>query len=98
MVPIRNPRPAEIGINGSEKWNWWERAKMEDTTMVCIQCDEEFEFSVLEQKKYEDRGYDIPKRCPSCRKHKNRNVDPVEDRRHSNRKRGSSSKHMHEEW
>ena len=71
---------------------------MKDMTMVCIQCDEEFEFSALEQKKYEDRGYDIPKRCPSCRKHKSRNMDPVVDRRHSNRRRGVSSKHMREEW
>ena len=61
----------------SETWNQGERNQMEDLLMVCIQCEEEFEFSVLEQKKYEDRGYDIPKRCPSCRKHKSRNMDSV---------------------
>jgi hypothetical protein len=82
----------------SETWNQRERTQMEDLIMVCIQCEEEFQFSVSEQKKYEDRGYDIPKRCPSCRKHKSRNSDLTEDRRHSNRKRGSLSKHMNEEW
>jgi hypothetical protein len=71
---------------------------MEDLLMVCIQCEEEFEFSVLEQKKYEDRGYDIPKRCPSCRKHKSRNMDSAEDRHYANRKRDSLSKHRNEEW
>ena len=71
---------------------------MEDMTMVCVQCEEEFEFSVLEQEKYEERGYDIPKRCPSCRKHKSRNLDSAEDRRQSNRKRGSLSKLMNGEW
>ena len=70
---------------------------MEDITMVCIQCEEEFEFNVLEQGKYEARGYDMPKRCPSCRKHKNKNLDQAENRRHSNRKRGEWSKHMNED-
>jgi len=71
---------------------------MENITMVCIQCEKEFEFNVSEQEKYEDRGYDMPKRCPSCRKHKNRNLDQAENRRHSNRKRGALSKHMNEDW
>jgi len=71
---------------------------MENITMVCIQCEKEFEFNVSEQEKYEDRGYDMPKRCPSCRKHKNRNLDQAENRRHSNRKRGGLSKHMNEDW
>ena len=91
-------QPLNMMPKYSEAWDQREITEMEDLTMVCIQCEEEFEFSVLEQKKYEERGYDIPKRCPSCRKHKSRNQDSAEDRRHSNRKRGSLSKHMNEEW
>jgi NAD-dependent SIR2 family protein deacetylase len=71
---------------------------MKDMIVVCVQCEEEFEFSAMEQKRYEDRGYDFPKRCPSCRKHKYRNMDLMEDRHHVNRKRDFSSKYRNEEW
>ena len=71
---------------------------MKDMILVCVQCESEFEFSAVEQKKCEDRGYDIPKRCPSCRKHKYRHMDLTEDRRHVNRKRDFLSKNRHSEW
>ncbi len=71
---------------------------MEDMILVCVRCEEEFEFSALEQEKYEDRGYDIPKRCPTCRKHKYRNMDAMDDRRHTNKKREYSSKNRNADW
>lgn len=82
----------------SETQNQTEINQIEDMIMVCVQCDEEFDFSIQEQEKYEERGYDIPKRCPSCRKHKSRSLDLTENRRHIKRKRGLLFNKMNEDW
>lgn len=50
---------------------------MESLYLTCIQCDAPFEFSVNEQKLYRDRGFDTPRRCSLCRKHKSKSTgDP----------------------
>lgn len=38
--------------------------------IICMQCDNEFEFDEAEQARYAEKGYDAPHRCPECRKHK----------------------------
>ena len=45
---------------------------MEELILTCIQCEKDFEFSIAEQEYYGDRGFDPPKRCPSCRKNKSK--------------------------
>ena len=40
--------------------------------LTCWQCGQEFLFSSREQKKYLQRGFDPPRRCPDCRKHRSR--------------------------
>ena len=45
---------------------------METEWIVCIQCDEEFEFSIADQIRYERKGFEPPKRCSECRKHKSK--------------------------
>jgi CxxC-x17-CxxC domain-containing protein len=40
---------------------------MEDKTLTCIECGEEFPFSADEQQFYEERGFTEPKRCRACR-------------------------------
>jgi rubrerythrin len=45
---------------------------MEDQFLYCVQCDESFLFTVADQHKFLDMGYDPPKRCPHCRKNKTR--------------------------
>lgn len=40
---------------------------MQDETIKCG-CGKDFEFTVGEQKFYQERGYQKPKRCPDCRK------------------------------
>jgi CxxC-x17-CxxC domain-containing protein len=40
---------------------------MEDVTLVCVDCGEEFIFSSGEQEFYLSRGFHTPKRCKSCR-------------------------------
>lgn len=39
----------------------------EDRTLTCVQCNNEFTFSVDDQRYHAERGYQDPKRCPTCR-------------------------------
>lgn len=39
----------------------------------CVDCGVIFEMSAEEQKWYLEKGFQIPKRCPECRKNKRRN-------------------------
>jgi len=43
---------------------------MGEQIITCVQCEEEFEFSTRQQEYFQDKGFDPPKRCPSCRKNK----------------------------
>ena len=39
----------------------------EDKTLVCADCGTQFTFSADDQEFHASRGYQDPKRCPSCR-------------------------------
>ncbi len=39
----------------------------EDRTLTCVECGAEFTFSSEDQQFHAGRGYQDPKRCPSCR-------------------------------
>lgn len=42
---------------------------MEDKTIKCVDCGEDFAFTVREQEFYKEKGFNNePKRCPDCRK------------------------------
>ena len=60
---------------------------MEAIFLTCIQCDEDFEFSVSEQKKYNQRGFDAPLRCPECRKNKHKDSEQAEKRKFRDKKK-----------
>lgn len=36
--------------------------------LICQDCGREFAFSAGEQKFYQEKGFEPPKRCPDCRK------------------------------
>ncbi|RZN14186.1 MAG: cytochrome C551 [Methanosarcinales archaeon] len=40
---------------------------MEDKTLTCQDCSEEFIFTAGEQEFFEEKGFDEPKRCKECR-------------------------------
>jgi CxxC-x17-CxxC domain-containing protein len=40
---------------------------MEEATLVCEDCGEEFIFSAEEQEFYMSKGFQTPKRCKPCR-------------------------------
>lgn len=48
---------------------------METMILNCIQCEEDFEFSIDEQKKYNQKGFDAPLRCSQCRRNKAKSSD-----------------------
>jgi CxxC-x17-CxxC domain-containing protein len=39
----------------------------QDKTLVCADCGQNFTFSASDQEFHASRGYQDPKRCPSCR-------------------------------
>jgi hypothetical protein len=39
----------------------------EDVQIKCVGCGQEFTFTVREQQFYEDKGFQVPRRCPACR-------------------------------
>ena len=39
----------------------------EDRNLTCVECNSEFVFSADDQEFHAQRGYQDPKRCPSCR-------------------------------
>ena len=46
--------------------------EMESNWIVCVQCDDEFEFTIADQVRYAKKRFEAPKRCPPCRKHKSK--------------------------
>jgi CxxC-x17-CxxC domain-containing protein len=40
---------------------------LQDKTLVCADCGAEFAFSAADQEFHAGRGYQDPKRCPTCR-------------------------------
>lgn len=40
---------------------------MEDKTLKCKECGDNFVLTVNDQKWYQDKGFTFPKRCKSCR-------------------------------
>ncbi|MFH1991287.1 MAG: zinc-ribbon domain containing protein [Pseudomonadota bacterium] len=60
---------------------------MENLILTCIQCNTDFEFGAGEQQKYQERGFDVPLRCPQCRKNKYRDSEHQERRKFKDKKK-----------
>jgi len=45
---------------------------MKDKTIVCAQCNGTFILSAEEMERILSKGFGLPKRCPDCRKKKNK--------------------------
>ena len=43
---------------------------MSDRIILCMQCEKPFVITAQEHARLRGRGFDIPKRCPECRRHK----------------------------
>ena len=65
---------------------------METILLECIQCQSEFEYSPAEQEYHDRMGFDDPKRCPYCRKHKTKVAD---NHRYDGRSRKQHERNKH---
>ena len=54
---------------------------MKDKIIMCIQCERPFAVTAEEQTRLQERGFDIPRRCPGCRKNKAKKGQSVDNRR-----------------
>lgn len=68
---------------------------MSSIEFECIQCGNPFELSEIEKKRFAAKGFDFPRRCHDCRRHKNREAE--KSRKHPNRKRDYRLKYGREE-
>jgi len=59
----------------------------------CVDCGEGFEFSVGEQRYYEEKGFVEPKRCRPCRERRKREIEEAKARQHINRGRENGGRH-----
>ncbi|MDG7041501.1 MAG: zinc-ribbon domain-containing protein [Nitrososphaerota archaeon] len=50
--------------------------KFEDRKLVCIDCGQEFEFPIGEQRFFASKNLSTPRRCPSCRKRRRDTLVP----------------------
>ena len=59
---------------------------MQSEWLVCVQCEDEFEFSAADQIRYGEKGFEPPQRCPSCRRHKSKGIHQDGKRHDKSRK------------
>lgn len=69
---------------------------MKDQMLFCVQCDEPFTYSVKEQIRHSQQGFDAPRRCQTCRQRKVR-MDNRSEGRGDRRKVKSRQRFDYEE-
>lgn len=52
------------------------KLELKDKTLICVDCGEEFIFSVGEQRYFISKGLSIPKRCSECRLSRRQHIVP----------------------
>lgn len=55
--------------------NEYENKVIDPIVNTCIDCGQEFIMSPAEQKYYFSKGFELPKRCPDCRKKRKEQVE-----------------------
>ena len=63
-----------------------------DKSINCMQCGNQFTITSHEQERLLSKGFDLPKRCPVCRKNKNRGANDTHEEWDLKRKRKQSRK------
>lgn len=53
----------------------------EDKAIKCTDCEQDFVWTVSEQRWYKDKCFDPPKRCPFCRRERRRKIKETASRR-----------------
>jgi NAD-dependent SIR2 family protein deacetylase len=54
----------------------------DEFSRICVQCEQDFSLTEKELSRHRINGFDLPLRCPECRKHKLKHLTPAKwDRR-----------------
>jgi CxxC-x17-CxxC domain-containing protein len=61
---------------------------MNNQKLTCQECGQEFPFSSGEQKFFEEKGFEPPKRCPDCRKKRKTSKPSKEEFKNTNTSAG----------
>lgn len=62
--------------------------------LQCVQCDAEFTISEEDLERYHQMGFDLPQRCPACRRHKRKDTVAPQSSRHNQKKRDYQRKYV----
>ncbi len=63
---------------------------VDDITIRCIQCGDEFVFTASEQRRYRTRNFSIPRRCMECRRKKAKLGDNGDHTSKNRRRKGEA--------
>ncbi|MDY6953369.1 MAG: zinc-ribbon domain containing protein [Thermodesulfobacteriota bacterium] len=69
---------------------------MEALMLSCIQCGTEFVFSGQERERFMAKGFAVPKRCPECRKKKDKGIETSDGWRNTAKRRRNRRKEDYE--
>jgi hypothetical protein len=71
---------------------------MADKKIICTQCNETFLLTANEMDRIMAKGFGLPKRCPECRKKKNKMNQPAEDYGRSRGRRRNHRRPRYDEF
>jgi len=63
---------------------------VKDQELFCVQCENIFIMTAGEKIRLLEKGFDIPKRCPDCRKRKHRYFEEEDEEWGKNKKKRNS--------
>jgi len=55
------------------------RPKFREKTLLCVDCEEEFQFTAGEQAYYWSKGLTEPRRCRPCRQRRKLTIMPARE-------------------
>jgi len=78
MPTAKSPSHAENTASLPAEWTQAEAGEMQDKFINCVDCEEDFVWTVGEQTFFRDKGLqNEPKRCKSCKQKKNERLNAI---------------------
>jgi len=78
MPPVKLTSHTENIAPSPAEWNSAETGHLQDRFIHCVDCEEDFVWTVGEQTFFRDKGLqNEPKRCKSCKQKKNERLNAI---------------------
>lgn len=78
MPPVKSPFHPENTAPSPAEWNQAETGELQDKFITCVDCGEDFLWTVGEQTFFRDKGLqNEPKRCKACKQKKNERLNAI---------------------